>query len=177
MRGKFLEGDILLLRAVNAEDADIMWEIDNDSTQWIENCMSAPLSKTMLIDYVLSYSADPIKDGQLRLIIEKKNNKEVVGLIELYDISAIHRRAYVGIYILPQFRGLGLARKTLGLLEKFALSVLNLDKLGVKIVINNIESIRLFKNSGYSQCGCMPGWIRTGDEQKDLLLFSKSLKN
>ena len=177
MRHKFLEDDILLLRAVNAEDAETMWDVENDSSQWIENSMSAPISRTVLTDYALSYKADPFHDGQLRLIVEHKADKTIAGIVDLYEISAIHRRAFIGIYILPAFRNRGLATRALDLLENYAFSLLNLDKLGAKIVINNKESIKLFRKQNFSQCGCIPGWIRTGNEEKDLLLFSKNLKN
>lgn len=177
MRQRFLEDDTLLLRAVEADDANVMWKVENDSSQWVENCMAAPLSQMMLTDYALSYDADPFRTGQLRLIIERKTDEAVIGIIDLYDISAVHRHAFVGIYIIPEFRNLGFGGKSLILLEKFTFSVLNLIRIGAKIVIDNEESIKLFKKLNFSECGTMPEWIITGDEKKDLLLFSKKLTN
>lgn len=173
MREKFLEDDILRLRAVNPEDANIMWEIENDSTQWIENCMAAPLSNTIITDYALSYDADPFSAKQLRLIAELKEDKNVIGIVDLYDISAINRNAFVGIYIIPKFRNEGFGERALILLEKFTFSLLNLNNIGAKIVIDNKESVKLFKKLNFSECGCLPNWIVSGKESKDLLFFSK----
>lgn len=175
MHQTFLKDDILLLRAVNPEDADIMWEVETDSTQWIQNCMAAPMSRTMLMEYALSYSADPFREGQLRLIIERRVDNETLGIVDLYEISAIHRRAFIGIYVIPKFRQMGFGEKTLKLIEKFAFSILNLNQLGAKIVIDNKESINLFKKLNFSECGCMPDWIQTGNKWSDLLLFSKRI--
>lgn len=102
----FLEDNILRLRAVEPDDADMMWEVESDSGQWIENGMSAPYSRKNLKDYAETYDADPIRAGQLRLVIERKMNggNETVGLIDLYDISSLWRTAYVGIYILEKNR-------------------------------------------------------------------------
>ncbi len=87
----FLENEIIKLRPVEPEDAETMWIVESDSEQWMQNGMSAPLSRQNLTDYALSYDADPVRAGQLRLIIESKPEKGIIGIADLYDISVQHR--------------------------------------------------------------------------------------
>lgn len=171
-----LTNDTLLLRAVEPADADLMWEVENDSTHWMQNGMAAPLSRQNLIDYALSYDADPIRAGQLRLIVDNIESSETVGMADLYDINAINRTAFVGIYILPGFRGKDYGSEALGLLEEYASDILNLQHLGAKVAETNEASIRLFRNSRYEYRGELPNWIASGKRMISMKIFSKLIK-
>lgn len=175
--GIFLEDDSIRLRAVEPDDGYFMWAVETDSTQWIENGMSAPFSRHNLEEYARGYDADPIRCGQLRLIIEKKEreNFESVGIIDLYDISPIGRTAFVGIYVCPDRRGRSLGKRALILIERYSSQLLNLRMLGAKISDNNIASRRLFESAGYNQTGMLPSWILSGEKSSDLLIFAKKI--
>ncbi len=171
----FLEDEKIRLRAVEPGDVAVISEIERDSTQWLANCMCAPLSVQMISDYAISYDADPFRSGQLRLMIELKDSGLVIGVIDLYEISAQNRNAFIGIYILPQYRKQGFALKSISILENYAFYLLNLRNFGAKIVINNKESINLFKKAGFSHSGTLPQWIEMGPKREDLMIFTKNL--
>lgn len=160
----FLEDDQIRLRAVEPDDADVMWEIERDPTQWIDNGMSAPYSRHNLEEYAKNYDADPIRAGQIRLVVELPGSVEdaVVGLVDLYEISPTCRHAFVGIYIRQEYRGKGIAGKALELLEEYAYILLGLRILGAKIASSNTPSIRLFEQSGYTHSGTLKDWLRPG---------------
>lgn len=170
-----LEKGNIRLRAVEPEDAELMWDVESDSSQWILNGMSAPLSRQNILDYALSYDADPMSARQIRLIIENKTDKEVVGIADIYDISPSHRHAFVGIYILPSKRRQGLAVKSLGILEDYAFRLLNINHLAARIMAGNGASIILFQKAGYTRRGEIPSWFLCGNEFIPLLLYSKIL--
>ena len=172
--GAFLDNGEIWLRAVEPEDAEIMWEVENDSEQWAQNGMSAPFSHKNLMDYALTYNADPFQAGQIRLIVSLKMDNTTVGIADLYEISAIHRHACVGIYILPEFRSKGFGSQVLGLLEDYAFRLLNLRNLGAKIMSGNESSIRLFSQKNYKLRGSVPGWLIYGDKEYEMLFYSKS---
>ena len=171
----FLENDKIRLRAVEPEDVKIITEVESDSSQWIDNCMCAPISYQMITEYALSYDADPFRAGQIRLMIESKETKSIIGIIDLYQISAQNRTAFIGIYILPRYRRQGLGLESLSILEKYAYFLLNLNNFGAKIVYNNVESINLFKKAGFTHSGTLPEWIQTGKVRRDLMIFTKKL--
>lgn len=172
---KFLENERIRLRAVNPDDARVMWDVESDSSQWLQNCMAAPLSAHNIAEYALNYDADPFSTGQLRLIIETIDNKETIGIIDLYEISAQNRNAFVGIYVMPKFRKSGFGEESIEILKKYAFYVLNLNQLGAKIVYNNKGSINLFKKCGFIQSGMLPDWIQSGSKTMDLYLFTINL--
>lgn len=170
----FLEDDDIRLRAVEPEDADMLWLAERDSRQWIENGMSAPFSRENLRQYASNYDADPIRAGQLRLICEN-NDGEMIGITDLYDISSTNRTAFVGIYIFDEHRKRGYAHKSLALLEMYAHMLLNLRILGAKISETNIGSLQLFESSGYIRNGILHDWLLTGSETRSLIIYTKKL--
>lgn len=176
---RFLEDDILRLRAVEPSDADMMWSVETDSSQWLDNGMSAPYSRHNLREYADNYDADPIRAGQLRLVAELKESDRysVVGLVDLYDISSICRTAFIGIYICEPYRGNGHASRALSLMEKYARRLLNLRILAAKVSASNTASIHMFSKSGYMPAGELRDWILNGAETFSLLIYTKSLVN
>ena len=163
------------LRPVEPEDALAMWEMESDPTQWIQNGMMAPYSLRNLKEYALQYRADPFAEGQLRLMLVDKNVAEPVGIVDLYDISASNRTAWVGIYIRPAFRGNGLGKKALQMLEDYCRRLLNLRILAAKIASENAASQRLFAKAGYTECGRLRDWLVSADRSQDILIFQKHL--
>lgn len=170
-----LENSHMRLRAVEPSDSMIMWDIERDSSQWIENGMSAPLSYRNLKEYAEGYDADPFKSGQLRLIAETAESGECLGIVDLYDISAKNRTAFIGIYIIGKYRNQGLASEALGLLEVYSFRILNLRQLAAKIVSSNDASRRLFTRCGFKLRGVLPEWILSGNRTFDLALFTKAV--
>lgn len=170
-----LEDNRFCLRPVEPEDADFMWSVECDSLQWIQNLLVAPFSRENLRNYALNYEADPYEAGQLRLIMIEKHNGRRVGIIDLYDLIASQRTAWVGIYILPEFRGKDIGKTGLHLLEDYAIRILNLRRLGAKIIENNESSMNLFLNSGFEWIGRLPGWIQSGKELYSIHILQKSL--
>ena len=152
-----------------------MWEMESDPTQWIQNGMMAPFSLRNLREYALQYRADPFAEGQLRLMLVDKNVAEPVGIVDLYDISAPNRTAWVGIYIRPAFRGNGLGKKALQMLEDYCRRLLNLRILAAKIASENAASQRLFAKAGYTECGRLRDWLVSADRSQDILIFQKHL--
>lgn len=170
-----LRNGALSLRPVEPEDALAMWEMESDPTQWIQNGMMAPYSLRNLKEYALQYRADPFAEGQLRLMLVDKNVAEPVGIVDLYDISASNRTAWVGIYIRPAFRGNGLGKKALQMLEDYCRRLLNLRILAAKIASENAASQRLFAKAGYTECGRLRDWLVSADRSQDILIFQKHL--
>lgn len=174
---ELLRNGALRLRPVEPEDALAMWEMESDPTQWIQNGMMAPFSLRNLKEYALQYRADPFAEGQLRLMLVDKNVAEPVGIVDLYDISAPNRTAWVGIYIRPAFRGNWLGKKALQMLEDYCRRLLNLRILAAKIASGNVASRRLFAKAEYIECGCLKDWLVSAGNSQDILLFQKSLNS
>lgn len=172
---KFLEDDLIRLRAVEPSDAEILWEVETDSNQWRDNGMMAPYSRHNLEEYAKNYDADPIRSGQIRLMIEMKESHEIVGITDLYDISALGRTAFIAVYIKPEHRRNNIARRAIIQMEKYAHVLLNLRVLCAKVSEENKASQQMFPSMGYSKCGELPDWLYNAGHSASLLIYCKKL--
>lgn len=166
------------LRAVEPIDADMMYEVENDSRCWRYGETIAPISRRIIREYALNYDADPFSARQLRLIITTQSEgcRCQAGVVDLYEIDPIHRRAFVGIYILPSFREKGIAHTALHLLEDYAKDTLRLRKLAARIESINHPSIRLFERAAFVKSALLPAWFSLADgDFSDLLIYIKSI--
>lgn len=172
-----LHSQRLHLRALEPSDADFMYEVENDAQAWRYSDTIAPLSRKILRDYALTYDADPFTAGQLRLIITEKDSNNPVGIIDLYDVSQRHLRAFIGIYICKDYRGKGYADETLELIEEYAHNTLHLHQLGAKVEESHSSAEKIFKKRGYEKKGTLDEWLSTPDgSYAALKLYTKKLK-
>lgn len=158
------------LRAVELEDVDLMYQADNDEEARKYSDYIAPISHQQLTEYALTYDSDPVRAGQLRLVIEHPDFG-AVGLADLYGISQRDSRAFVGIYILPRFRGAGYAKVALKLLAGYSHEYLGMDFLYAKVPSENLTSLSLFLNSGFNEIAILPLWQRVGRNLSDVHLL------
>ena len=151
----------LHLRALEPSDADFMYEVENDAQAWRYSDTIAPLSRRILRDYALTYDADPFTAGQLRLIITEQGSHNPVGIVDLYEVSQRHLRAFIGIYICKEYRGKGYADETIQLIEDYAHNNLHLHLLGAKVEDGHSTAEKLFYNRGYQIKGVLDDWLST----------------
>jgi len=97
------------LRALELEDLDFLYQIENDDRLWELGVSNVPYSRRVLLDYITNASADIYIDNQVRLIVENEQNEQV-GILDLTDFDPRHRRAELGIVIKKEFQGKGYAK-------------------------------------------------------------------
>lgn len=165
----------LRLRAVEPEDIDFMLAVENDEDIWRYGCAVAPLSRHAIMNYALSYDADPFAAGQLRLIITDATSGEAAGIADLYEISAAESRSFVGIMIVDGYRHSGIGTEALHMLSDYAARVLNLHQLAARIHTDNEPSIRLFESAGFRLAGTLRHWWRYGDTWHDMHVYQRLL--
>ncbi|MDE6548793.1 MAG: GNAT family N-acetyltransferase [Muribaculaceae bacterium] len=158
------------LRAIEPDDADMMYEAECDKAAWAYSDYLAPLSHELLQHYALTYDADPFRSGQLRLIIEI--GKISVGILDLFDISPRHLRADTGIYLLPEFRGKGLAAKALEVAKEYCRERLGIHQLTATIAQINESAKHCYEKAGFKPTGTRIDWLRTPDGYQDVILYS-----
>lgn len=161
---------MIKIRAIEPEDADMMFEAESDESAWKYSDYLAPLSREMLRHYALTYDADPFRCGQLRLIIDCDGMP--AGIVDLFDISPRHLRADTGIYIFPSFRNKGVATEALLQLKDFSLKRLGLHQLTATVAEGNDEAIRTYQKAGFTLTGTRRDWLRTPDGYTSVLLLS-----
>lgn len=161
------------LRKIEPTDVPYLYRWENDASAWADGSNHNPLSQQDLRDYVVASTGDIYRDGQLRLIIEKREpGTETLGCADLFDFDPRNRRAEIGLYIAPEYRGKGYAAQVLLQLEQYAFSFLQLRVLYAIVAVHNKPCSELFRSSHYTPSSLLPDWTLEGDA----ILWTKTQK-
>ena len=152
---------MIKLRKLEPSDLPFLYPWENDASSWAEGDTHNPLSQQDLRDYLASTTGDIYRDGQLRLIIESDHT--TIGCVDLFDFDPRNRKAALGMYIAPEFRGQGLAAQALSQLEHYAFDFLHLRLLYAVIATSNEPCSTLFRHAGYSPSSPLAGWTIESD--------------
>lgn len=154
------------LRAIEPEDLDLLYHIENDRKLWNVGTSNVPYSRYTLHDYIANSADDIYTDRQVRMMIENAENT-VVGIVDIVNFDPTNRRAEVGLIILDAHRRQGYAGSTLRQVADYALKVLHLHQLFAFVDVRNEGSLRLFRRQGYQESALMRDWLYDGVEYHD----------
>lgn len=162
------------LRAIEPEDLDVLYQIENDRSLWHVGTTNVPYSRYTLHDYVATSADDIFADRQVRLVMENYEH-EVVGMADLVHFDPQHQRAETGIVVMEPHRRKGYALQALQQLEDYALDTLHLHQLYAVIAANNDAALQLFQKAGYERQGVLKGWLCKGHDYQDAVLMQRFL--
>ena len=166
-----LKGQNLYLRALEPEDLDFLYTIENDEKIWEISSTITPYSRFVLKQYLEQSHRDLFEIKQLRLVISNFED-QAIGFVDLFDFDPMHKRAGIGILIsnrTDRYKGYG--KEVLDILINYCFDYLDLHQLFANIAVDNLASIQLFERSGFIQAGVKKDWIKTGSIYKDELLY------
>ncbi|HQK72091.1 MAG TPA: GNAT family protein [Bacteroidales bacterium] len=164
--------DEIILRAVEPEDLELLYRWENNIDYWLISNTIKPFSKYTLKKYIENSHRTIFETGQLRLMIDTKENKKTIGTIDLFDFDPFHQRAGVGILIADESsRRKGYASMALKCLIDYCFNTLQLHQLYCNILSSNCESMELFKKLGFIETGIKKDWIKTSNGYLDEHLF------
>lgn len=177
MENRYLFNGTLRLRACEPEDLEVMYRIENDSSLWEAGLTTTPYSRYALKQYIASSQNDIFIDRQLRLMVVRCEDGLAVGITDLTDFDPLHRRAGVGMVILPEYRRRGYARQALDLLCRYAYDYLHLHQLYAYIACDNAASLNLFEDGQFVRSGILREWLQAdGGRFKDVHLLQRIRK-
>tara|TARA_B110001452_G_scaffold173819_1_gene145657 strand:+ start:600 stop:1121 length:522 start_codon:yes stop_codon:yes gene_type:complete len=165
-----LKGKNIFLRALEPEDINYLFSIENNEKYWSISDSQIPFSRYLLNRYLKNSNMDIYEAKQLRLVITDFQNN-TIGLIDLFDIDFKNNRAGVAIIINEKMRSKGFAKEALELLIQYSKTHLSLHQLYCNILEDNSHSINLFKSVEFKQVGLKKDWIKfDGKYNNELLL-------
>lgn len=169
-----LNSERIILRAVEPEDLDTMYLVENDTRLWPDGLATVPFSAHALRQFLATTHNDIYRDGQLRLCIEGSDGV-TKGFVDLQDFQPRHLRAEVGIVLFPEWQGQGIATDALRLLCEYARLHLALHQLYAFVAEDNERAQTLFRRAGFSAAAQLTDWLRRGNSFTDALFFQKVL--
>ena len=153
-----LKGNKIHLRALEPEDLEFIYQIENDESIWELSNTQTPYSRFILKQYLKNAKQDIYEAKQLRLVISDKENNPL-GLIDIFDFDFKNNRAGIGILIRDkERRGKGYGAEAISLLVDYCFKQLNLHQLYCNINETNEPSLRLFKKAGFKTIGLKKDW-------------------
>ncbi|WP_179354648.1 GNAT family N-acetyltransferase [Winogradskyella vidalii] len=157
-----LKGKDIYLRALEPEDLEFVYSIENDTSLWYLSDTQTPYSKFLIKQYLENAQQDIFEAKQLRLAICNLNN-ETMGLIDVFDFDIKNKRAGIGILIQNENnRNQGYGKEALKLLVDYCFQTLHLHQVYANISENNLASLRLFEANGFKKIGLKKDWSFDG---------------
>ncbi len=153
----YLKGKRIGLRPIEIDDLNSLYEWENDTENWHTSNNLNPHSRFFLEQYILNAQNNIYEDKQLRLVIVT-NDKEQIGIIDLFEFDPHHKRAAIGIILAPNRRKQGYGSEALELLIEYADKALNLKQLYCGVGVGNSHSVKLFENKGFTITGTRKAW-------------------
>lgn len=158
------------LRALEPEDLDLLYQLENDEQLWPCGSHTAPYSRYALQQYIVTNQNDFYLDGQLRLVVCQEDKP--IGLVDLFDYDRKHHRAEVGIALLPPYRHRGMGTAALQSLERYVHTHLSLHQLYAVVSTDNHAAQSSFAHAGYTSTLTLRDWIAMPNGCfQDALLF------
>ena len=99
------------LRAMEPEDLEVMYAMENDSQTWDVTNFTVPYSRFVLKQYIENSECDMFADRQLRMMIIRVEDDAVIGTIDITEFSPMHARGEVGIAIRKEYQAMVMPRK------------------------------------------------------------------
>ena len=164
------------LRALEIDDLEFLFEIENNRNLWKISYTILPFSKYYLEKYIKESNFDIFSEKQFRFVISLEN-KFPLGLIDLFDFDPVHHRAGIGIVIDDTYRKRGYALESIKLIEDISKNDLQIHQLYANVGIDNKDSFVLFKKLGYNEVGIKKDWNYLNGRYKDEVLFQKILNS
>ena len=134
--GKCENAKIIKLRKLEPSDLPFLYQWENDASVWADGA-----------NHLSTLNFQP----------------STLGCIDLFDFDPRNRRAAIGMYIAPQYRGQGIGREAVRLLEKYAFDFLHMRIIYAIISTSNTACSELYRQAGYTPSSVLPSWTLEAD--------------
>ncbi|TPG42293.1 GNAT family N-acetyltransferase [Flavobacterium pectinovorum] len=167
-----LKGDSIYLRALEPNDLEFVYAMENDESIWEVSNTQTPYSRFLVRQYLENAQQDIYEAKQLRLAICQDEDFPAIGLIDLFEFDPKNNRAGIGIVIQKEKnKRQNVGSEALELLIKYCFHNLNLHQLYANIAVGNVASIALFTKFGFEKIGIKKDWILQNNHYQDEAIF------
>lgn len=165
------------LRALEPEDLELIYRIENDPDFWRFGTTTVPYSRYVLRQYIETSANDLFTDQQVRLVIEgcdASGRTRPLGLADLTNFSPQHMRAEIALAVLPEFQGQQVGNHAVKLLIDYARR-LRLHQIYAIIATSNKAASTIFQQLGFKGNTLLKDWLRDERGYCDARLWQQNL--
>jgi diamine N-acetyltransferase len=165
-----LKGERVYLRALEPEDLELIYAIENDENVWEVSQTQTPYSRFLIKQYLDNCHKDIYEVKQLRLVIVT-NSEDAVGFVDLFDFDPKNDKVGLGVLVLDCARGNKYGKEALELLIAYTFKNLYVHQIYANVLEDNLVSVKLFESLGFIKAGVKKDWVLEGSLYKDEYLF------
>lgn len=167
----YLVGDRIRLRNIELSDISFVKEVENDPENWEFSSTLAPYSSYSVEEYIKSEYLGIYQNKQQRFVVELKDNKTAIGLIDLFNFDPHNSTSEIGIFISKEYRKNKYGKESIDILLNYAFNHLELKTLIITISTDNIPSIKLFESCNFEKVGIIKSWKKWKQSRKDVTIM------
>lgn len=164
----------ICLRAMEPEDLDLLYLVENDESVWNTGTTNVPYSRYALTNYIANCTSDIFTDKQVRLMVENEKH-EVVGIVDVMNFEPQHLRAELGIIIRKEWQGKGFAQAAIAHLIDYARKVIHLHQLYAVVSEENITCLNVLQVCGFERSALLHDWLFDGQNYVNAYVLQRKL--
>ncbi len=144
-----IEGPHIHLRTVKKGDDQLIFIWENNPEYEFVNYHKHRLTRNDIRDWIVNNRHDLLLERQLRLMVCKNDNHEVIGCVDLFDYNQANKSCGIGIIIEKKYRKMGYGFEAINYTIRFIFQKLGLNKIESLIHPLNTISIKFFEKSKF----------------------------
>jgi RimJ/RimL family protein N-acetyltransferase len=164
-------GNLIKLSAVRASDAEQMalWQEDSDYLRRLDTDFAVPQSYDAIKDEDLKRGNN---SNSIQFRLRTIENDCLIGFVALHNIEWNNQSCLLAIGIgNADYRGKGYGKDALWLILRYAFYELNLNRVGLDVISNNIPAIEAYKKVGFSVEGSMRNAVYRDGKYYDRIIM------
>ncbi|GIG22369.1 acetyltransferase [Cellulomonas chitinilytica] len=160
MQKPTLQGEMLVLRPIRADDADAMWDMLADPDGRRLTGTTATFTRPQVDAWCASRGT---AEGRYDFAVTANGSDDFLGEIVLNDIDDVVRKANMRLVMRPAYRGRGYGTEGIELVLGFAFDGLGLHRVELDVLAINARAKSLYENIGFRVEGRRRDAYRDGD--------------
>jgi UDP-4-amino-4,6-dideoxy-N-acetyl-beta-L-altrosamine N-acetyltransferase len=167
-----LKGESIILRPLKMSDWEktLLWR-NNITIKQLAMLHPFPITEMVEKEWYENMLKST-SDKTIYFTISTKDDNPV-GFITLNKINYTHKNCYIGIVIGDfEAQGKGYGKEAMEIAIKYAFDTLNINKITLEVVENNISALALYKKLGFIEEGRLKRHFYAEGEYLDVLIYS-----
>jgi RimJ/RimL family protein N-acetyltransferase len=164
-----LQGEMLVLRPVRADDADAMWDMVSDPEAMRLMGQTHVYTREEVESWCASVAAEP---DRIDLAVTIGDADEYLGEIVLSHIDQAAKSGRLRLAMRPKYRGRGYGTEAISLVLGLAFDGLGLHRVEIDVLSINARAKSIYENVGFQVEGRRRDAYRDGDRWCDGIVMS-----